>query len=246
MKPGVLFLCAIAMAVARADADPDTASRRFESGPGRVALLELYTSEGCSSCPPADRWLRELKSDPRLWKDFVPVAFHVDYWDYIGWEDPFARPAFSQRQRRYAEDGRARTVYTPGFFNNGKEWRGWFRGAAPRFDHAPVGTLSTALEGDQVFVRFDPRSDAYDDLIVHVAILGMDLETEVRAGENRGRTLQHDFVVLELVSRSLVKSDQGFATTTALSDIGQGKRALVAWVSERDDQAPIQVVGGYL
>ncbi|MGD8978049.1 MAG: DUF1223 domain-containing protein [Gammaproteobacteria bacterium] len=248
MKPGVVFLCAIALSVASAGADPDTASKRFESGPGRVALLELYTSEGCSSCPPADRWLRELKSDPRLWKDFVPVAFHVDYWDYIGWEDRFARPAFSHRQRRYVADGRASTVYTPGLFNNGEEWRGWFRGEAPSFDPAPVGALSLTLDGDRVSVRFEPPDDEHGDLEVQIAILGMGLETEVRAGENRGRTLRHDFVLLELISRPLDKGDGGFLASAALPGLAEDptRRALVAWVSRRGDQAPIQSVGGFL
>ena len=248
MKPGVFLLCALATSVAGAGSDPDTASTRFESGPGRVALLELYTSEGCSSCPPADRWLRELKSDPRLWKDFVPVAFHVDYWDYIGWRDRFARPAFSQRQRRYAADGRASTVYTPGFFQNGEEWRGWFRGNAPRFDAAPAGVLSLTRHGDRVSVRFEPHDHKHGDLDLRIAILGMDLETVVRAGENRGRTLRHDFVVLDLISRPLTKEDDGYSASAALPALAEGpaRQALVAWVSRRGDQAPIQTVGGSL
>ena len=64
----------------------------------QVGLLELYTSEGCSSCPPADRWLSKLKGEPKLWRNIIPLAFHVDYWDYIGWEDRFASPAYTARQ----------------------------------------------------------------------------------------------------------------------------------------------------
>src|SRR5687768_10063986 len=75
---------------------------QFQSGPNRTALLELYTSEGCSSCPPAEAWLSRVKSDARLWKEFVPVAFHVDYWDYLGWRDPFGMANYSERQRAYA------------------------------------------------------------------------------------------------------------------------------------------------
>src|SRR5574339_14875 len=88
---------------------------QFHSSTNRTALLELYTSEGCSSCPPAEAWLSRLKSDARLWKDFVPVAFHVDYWDYLGWRDPFGAAEYSERQRGYAAQWKSRSVYTPGF-----------------------------------------------------------------------------------------------------------------------------------
>ena len=91
----------------------------------QVSLLELYTSEGCSSCPLADRWVSSLKDDPKLWKEFIPLSFHVDYWDYIGWKDRFASPAYSRRQKQYAQQGAVSTVYTPGFLNNGQEWRPW-------------------------------------------------------------------------------------------------------------------------
>src|SRR6476646_4780454 len=72
--------------------------RVFESGPQRIHLIELFTSQGCSSCPPAEAWLSKLKSEPRLWKDFVPIAFHVDYWDRLGWRDPFATKEWTARQ----------------------------------------------------------------------------------------------------------------------------------------------------
>ena len=65
------------------------ASLTLSSQEQRTTLIELYTSEGCSSCPPADRWLSRLKDDPRLWKQIVPLAFHVDYWNYLGWRDRF-------------------------------------------------------------------------------------------------------------------------------------------------------------
>ena len=80
----------------------------------RVNVLELYTSEGCSSCPPADKYISELKSHPGLWTSLIPVAFHVDYWNYIGWEDRFSSPEYSARQRRYARSKNLKTVYTPG------------------------------------------------------------------------------------------------------------------------------------
>ncbi len=73
---------------------------RFESGPEQTALIELYTSEGCSSCPPAEAWMSHLKDDPGLWKQFVPIAFHVDYWDRLGWRDRFSSKRWTERQGR--------------------------------------------------------------------------------------------------------------------------------------------------
>src|SRR5438270_9390200 len=74
----------------------------FRSGPAKVALVELYTSEGCSSCPPAEKWLGSLTADPGLWRQFVPVAFHVNYWDNLGWRDALATKAFTDRQYAYS------------------------------------------------------------------------------------------------------------------------------------------------
>src|SRR5205814_757208 len=74
----------------------------FESSDAQSSLIELFTSEGCSSCPPAEKWLSALKSSSDLWKKAVPVAFHVDYWDHLGWRDRFAKPEFTSRQQRYA------------------------------------------------------------------------------------------------------------------------------------------------
>jgi len=87
----------------------------FQSSGNKTALLELFTSEGCSSCPPAETWLSGLKSAPGLWKEFVPVSFHVDYWDHLGWKDAWGTKAFSDRQRAYARNWQTDSIYTPGF-----------------------------------------------------------------------------------------------------------------------------------
>ena len=86
------------------------AEQRFSSGPAQVALVELYTSEGCSSCPPAERWLGELRTAPGLWRDFVPVAWHVDYWNRLGWPDRFSTKEFTARQYAVAAAWRSDSV----------------------------------------------------------------------------------------------------------------------------------------
>src|SRR3978361_2017969 len=100
------------------------AEDHFDSGPAQTALLELYTSEGCSSCPPAEAQLTRLKSDPGLWKKFVPLAYPVDYWDRLGWRDRFAAPTWTVRQNRYASFWQSDSVYTPAFVLDGRELRG--------------------------------------------------------------------------------------------------------------------------
>src|SRR3977135_745950 len=87
----------------------------LESGPGKVQLLELFTSEGCSSCPPAEAWFTQLKSDNGLWREFVPVAFHVDYWDHLGWRDRFATKEWTSRKKTNAARGRAGRGYNSVF-----------------------------------------------------------------------------------------------------------------------------------
>src|SRR2546421_8506510 len=112
----ILFTLAFAFAAQAAD-------RVFESGPQRVHMIELFTSQGCSSCPPAEAWLSKFKTEPRLWKDFVPLAFHVDYWDRLGWRDPFAAKEWTARQYQYSASWKSDAVYTPGFVLDGHEWR---------------------------------------------------------------------------------------------------------------------------
>src|SRR5438552_12328276 len=118
----------------------------FESGDMQTTLIELFTSEGCSSCPPADAWISQLKESPDLWKKIVPIAFHVDYWNNLGWRDRFAKPEFTARQRWYVAAWRGDSVYTPGFVVNGREWRSWFAdGTLVHEQTAKVGNLRITL-----------------------------------------------------------------------------------------------------
>ncbi|MEM6935772.1 MAG: DUF1223 domain-containing protein [Pseudomonadota bacterium] len=217
----------------------------LDSGSQRVHLVELFTSEGCSSCPPADRWLREHLDDPALWRDVVPVAFHVDYWDYLGWRDPFARPEHSARQRSYAGQGLASGVYTPGFFVDGEEWRGFFRRQQLNPAPASAPRLVSTIDQDQVHVSLSARGLAQPT--AHVAILGFGLQTQVPRGENRGRRLSHDFVVLGLETTRLTVSDGDYQGTLDLpiSRRPTQRQAVAVWVSD-GTQAPLQAVGGWL
>jgi hypothetical protein len=150
------------------------------SGTKQVTLLELYTSQGCSSCPPAERWLNEYIDDDDLWTTVVPAAFHVDYWDYIGWKDTYATPEYGERQRDYARAGKARTVYTPGLFANGREWRGWTLRVSPRASDREPGNLSIVISDGRLEAGFPAKTTLLE---LHVALLGFGLETQVERGE---------------------------------------------------------------
>ena len=216
---------------------------KLKSGENQSQLIELYTSEGCSSCPPADRWLSTLKTKPQLFKDFVPVAFHVDYWDYIGWTDELAMPQNSNRQRQHKQDNNINSVYTPGVLKAGNEWRRW-RSAVISASTKKVGSLNIELKDNRINAEFDSIVKSEYKLVI--ALLGMDIETKVMAGENKGKVLKHDFVVLKQQS---FHSKNGQWNESISSDFFESiykNIAFVAWVEKTNNQTPIQAVGTFL
>src|SRR5262249_42040088 len=131
----------------------------FKSGLKKVSLLELYTSEGCSSCPPAEKWLSGLKDSSQLWANVVPVVFHVDYWDSQGWPDALASKDYTARQYLYVQKWNAPSAYTPGFVLNGKEWRGWYSQEYPEFEssEAPGEMRIELMNENQFRIVFVPK-----------------------------------------------------------------------------------------
>lgn len=220
-------------------------AQEFVSGNKQIPLVELYTSEGCSSCPPADKWLSSLKSHQDLFKGFVPLALHVDYWDYIGWKDPFASPEYSQRQRQYAHENNEATVYTPGVRKAGEEWRTWRLWGEPTVDDSQnVGSLALEVTNNGKFTaNFD--GDIHYSLQLNIAVLGLGLETLVKRGENKGKTLKHDFVVLGL-SRFVSVNATNWSGEIERPRLDANKYAIAAWLSEKGSVKPLQAVGGYL
>ena len=172
-----------------------------QSGERRAVLLELYTSEGCDSCPPADRRLSQWKSQAGLAGRLVPLAFHVDYWDRLGWTDRFASAQYTQRQYAMAGLARSRSVYTPQFLRNGRDWRSAaspLDGAGDLSAGAAIALELDAARGGQLEVSgtvtaTKPGSEVW------LALYENNLESPVRAGENSGKILRHDYVVRRLI-----------------------------------------------
>jgi hypothetical protein len=212
--------------------------RAFESGPTRTHLIELFTSQGCSSCPPAEAWLSKLKNEPGLWKNFVPLAFHVDYWDRLGWRDPFASKEWTARQYQYSANWKSESVYTPGFVLDGRELVD--RGIPASSSEKP-GALKLSIANGKVVAEFVAAAGEMKDVDLHVAMLGFEMATKVTAGENSGRNLNQDFVVLSLANQKMLggKAQIRFSPDSRA-------RAIAAWITAPNQIEPIQAVGGWI
>ena len=205
-----LILAPVMHGLSVVHAAPAAASAGFceRSSPSHtVALIELYTSEGCSSCPPADRWLSTLSSrfGPG---QLIPLSLHVDYWDYIGWRDSFAQSQFSERQRRLAGIAGSSTIYTPEVFAGMRELRAWrdaavFERRLKEINDKPAGAnirlAMHAADGPslnaEVHFALPPARRADSELQGVLVLYEDKLVSDVRRGENRGVTLAHDHVV---------------------------------------------------
>jgi len=222
----------------------------LETGITQTTMVELYTSEGCSSCPPAEHFLNDFKNNAELWKHIIPLAFHVDYWDYIGWKDRFAQAAFGLRQSTYAQLQRRSTVYTPAFFINGHNWRpGFFSKKLPMDNMKQAGSLKVTLRKKILTARFNPLQKSPDRYTLNIALLGMGITTNIKAGENEGRKARHEFVVLDHQQYRSEKPNWKIhwsPVTQHIQSLLIPGYAIAAWVTAGNHPSPVQATGGYL
>lgn len=181
------LLLALATPLVFAQTCPGTT---VQSGAAMPRVVELYTSEGCSSCPPADRWLSSLKAKPGV----IAAAFHVDYWNGLGWPDRFSSPAFTERQQQGVGVNGSRYAYTPQIVVNGRDWRGT---ALPpsSAETARVRLTWTRTAQGELRLGAEALPGAPARIQLWWARLEDGHQSRVRAGENRGETLNHDHVV---------------------------------------------------
>jgi hypothetical protein len=203
----LLSRATVSLCLALAPLSAHAAACNAQSPAHRVALIELYTSEGCSSCPPADRWLGELSRRFTAEK-VIALSLHVDYWDYIGWKDPFAQAQFSERQRWLSQLAASSTIYTPEVFAGMKELRGWNKQDVLE---QRIQAINQQPARARISVSMSPAGGTAIDLAARFALVDSarfgtatqgvvivfekKLATEVRAGENKGARLAHDNVV---------------------------------------------------
>ena len=223
----------------------------FQSGTKPVPLLELYTSEGCSSCPPAEAWLGRLKESPGLWRDFSPLALHVHYWDSPSWRDHWSAPEYTERQRSYAEFWHAENIYTPCFVLQGKEWRGWgLHRSVPESAGEDIGVLAVNSTNARLWnVTFVPAKPADRRYEIHAALLAGGLDSEVQGGENSGRRLHHEFVVLDLIQIGMggnTGASHGKFILDPKKFPSEKSLAMTVWVTVAGEMMPLQSTGGWL
>jgi hypothetical protein len=224
-----------------------------ESGPRTTALVELYTSEGCSSCPPADKRLSQFPSREYGLEQLVPISLHVDYWDYIGWKEPFAQPQFSERQSWLVHANGHKTVFTPHFFVSGTEVRDWhgdlsdeLKRVTARPAHVSIhvhaestgpGTLSVAASAT--------APPPANQLGLFVALTEDNLTSRVSAGENRGVTLSHDHVVRDWIGPIALSAGHADITqaVTTRSNWNSAQLGIAAFVQDLQTGQVLQAVG---
>jgi hypothetical protein len=208
------------------------------SSADRPHLVELYTSEGCSSCPPAERWLSSLRDS----SGYAALEFHVDYWDTDSWRDPYADARYTERQKAIVARGRRNLVYTPQVVIDGQLWKDWPKAPPPVTTDTAGPSLSLRVtRGPPLHVTLDTdAADAGKTLRMHVAVTENALSNAVDGGENRGATLSHDHVV-RAFSRALPlgHAEVDLELPAALDPI---QSSVVAFVQDERGGGVVQVV----
>ncbi|MCB0413887.1 MAG: DUF1223 domain-containing protein [Bdellovibrionales bacterium] len=219
----------------------------FVSDIQQTKVLELFSTQGCSSCPPAQAFVSRLKTNKGLWKSFIPLVFHVDYWDYLGWKDPYAQKRYSLRQRRYVSELGLNGGYTPMFVLN--RYTGSSLSLAKIKERgAEVGVLRVKKQDKNYHVEFKPKGDQGNGFKLNYAFIANNVATKVTAGENKGELLRHDFLVLESGVETFAKIKKTYSFNGKIEEPKFPKstsRAIVFWVTRVNSQVPIQATGGY-
>jgi hypothetical protein len=208
-------------------------------------VVELFTSEGCSSCPPADDVLGELTREAEhAGRAVYTLAFHVDYWDSSGWRDPYSASWATQQQRAYAAALRSRGLYTPQMVVNGRDEFIGSHGEQARTSIASALAasrrsqlqLAAHRDGQRVVAHFALSNVAPADSVLRVALVEAEAATQVQAGENAGRTLRHVHVVRAFQSVPLAAAltgDVSLAWPAELTPAQRDGASLVAYVQQR-------------
>jgi hypothetical protein len=207
-----------------------------QSGADRLHLIELYTSEGCSSCPPAERWLSTLRDKPA----YIGMEFHVDYWDLKDWRDPYSDARFSVRQKALSERDARGMVYTPQIRVDGNLWKDWPKGAPPEPAATTAPVLKITVDGTSALhVNVESTAAGTDDR-VYVALTENSLSNAIRGGENRGKTLHHDHVVRAFAGPLALGSAS--ADLDVPKDLDRAQAKVVAFIQNSRDGSVAQVV----
>jgi hypothetical protein len=214
-----------------------------------AVLVELFTSEGCSSCPPADRLLARIeKEQPYKDIEVITLALHVDYWDYLGWKDEFSSAMFTRRQDIYAQALRTGQTYTPqmvvdgstGFVGNDAENAAKAIISNAKIQKAQIGLSS---EQDRLNIKVSDMPK-HEKLTVYLAVTEDNIATNVKRGENSGKKLEHTAVVRELRSLGMLDVDQSdFSYDQAVQILPNWKKENLKYVVFLQENLSRKVLG---
>jgi len=235
MPPNSSITLALVLSLASGLAHPDCTAG---SGSERPHLVELYTSEGCDSCPPAEHWMSSLLKHP----DLIGLEFHVDYWDGSDWHDPFSDHAYTVRQQALAKRGNRDQIYTPQIWLDGRVWQNWPKGSPPApVDSTPPTLQLRAEPGSPLRVQVDAQAGAdATQYRVFAALTENGLSEHVRGGENRGKTLAHDEVVRAFAGP--LNPPQADVELKIPARVAREKASVVAFVQDEVDGSIVQAI----
>ena len=222
----------------------------LESREIQNAFFELYTSEGCSSCPEADKWFGEMMQSRLLWNKVIPVAFHVDYWDRLGWKDPLSQSLCTERQMAYARLW-GKSLYTPMVVLAGKEVKDWYHRNVWEYNLPDkTGKLTVERKWGKYQAQFSPLGGTLkDEWVFHATRLGFGIISDVKAWENKGRKLEHNFAVLSYAKVGMRHVVGGAMAAEADLKDNENVRAerfgIAFWVTKGNDPTPVQAVSAW-
>jgi hypothetical protein len=245
---GLALACALALGTGCRESRADEVAQAKPMGENLV-VLELFTSQGCSSCPSADDVLMDMGKDPAYQGKILPLSFHVDYWNYLGWKDPFSSPLWSQRQQAYGKAFQSNRIYTPQLVIAGREHvvgsrRGKVLSATQAASQRQAtGDASAQVTWDEGALKVDVSASlrpGASDAEVWVVVFERGLGNKVTRGENTGRTLHHHNVVRKMRKAFALKagaSDKKTVTLQAEPGWKQDKVGVAVLVQDPSNMA---------
>ncbi|MCH9639555.1 MAG: DUF1223 domain-containing protein [Betaproteobacteria bacterium] len=206
-------------------------------------LVELYTSQGCSSCPPADQYLSQIVNDKQLSnKNVIALSFHVDYWNRLGWKDPYSSAFNTQRQNAYAKVLKSNSVYTPQMVINGQLG---FVGSNRKLGafaieqaltQAPTKSIDIKRvdsSDDKIVIEYKVIGDEIAEMVLNLVIAEKSISSKVDSGENRGRTLIHDNVVRVFETYDIDESPEGLVELLVPGNLVKKNSSIVAFLQKK-------------
>ena len=236
----VVFLFIAVPVFSAQDAQP-AASKKAKPGLPSCAVVELFTSEGCSTCPPADEFLADLVQKTNNKGPIYALSFHVDYWDESGWVDPFSSKVFTQRQRGYAAVKKSKDIYTPQMFVNGQE--GFVGSNKTKAVNNIKMALSKPAKSAVDFTASVPKAKGFIKIDYQVSKIGKDqvlflalvqggIISKITGGENKGKTIRHENVVVGFKSIVLTKDKSGSAQFHLSPEDDLGKLSVIGYIQD--------------